>query len=115
MSINQRISLIPVNGMPFQSATGQSLILVYKPKLDGNGQIVLDGNGGALFERIGGAPMGSSGVIVGPSVRGDRTFFHEYKNISTTPMGKDLVNVFPVQLDTYPDVGWFLADCIKSI
>lgn len=114
MSANQRISLKPANGMAYESSNGQSMVLVYRPKKYDNGNFVLDSDGGAIFERIGGAPVGCNGIIAGPSVRGNRTLFLEYKNVSAT-MGKDLVNVFPIQLDTYPDIAWILADCIKPV
>jgi len=113
--INQRILVKPVNGSTlFEQHHGQDMIIVYRPKTDQHGQFILESNGGALFERVGGVKSGSTGTMIGPSVRGNRVQFVEYKDMPA-PLGTDLINVYPVQLDQYQGTAWLLGDALKII
>ncbi len=113
--INQRVLVKPVgSGSIFEQHNGQDMIIVYRPKVDEKGTVIIDSSGGAIFERVGGVKSGSTGVITGPSIRGNRIQFIEYKNM-TAPLGTDLLNVYPVQLDQYQGIAWLLGDTLKVI
>lgn len=115
MSLNQRVMVKPVNSSSiFEQHTGQDMIIVYRPKVDSSGQMIIDNFGGVSFERVGGVKSGSTGTITGASLKANRSQFVEYKEMPTS-MGIDQVHVYPIQLEQYQGIGWFVGDTLKSI
>jgi hypothetical protein len=98
----------------FEQHSGQEMIIVYRPKLDAAGNVLTDSSGGVVFERVGGVKSGSTGVIKDASLRGQRGQFIEYKDVPPA-LGIDLIHLYPIQLDHYQGIGWFLGDCLKIV
>lgn len=115
MAVGQRIMAKPVGaGTVFSNATNEDMVLVYRTIMNSKNEMVIDTSGGALVERAGGVKAGSTGVIVGPSIKVPRRCLLEYKDVPTA-MGVDLVDLYPVQFDAYAGIGFLPGDAIKQI
>lgn len=115
MGVNQRFMAKPVgSGTAFIDFKPDDMVIVYKPVLSENGNMVIDSTQGAVVQRVGGVKAGSKGTIVGPSLKVPRRSLIEYANVSAT-LGLDLVDVYPVQFDDYSGIGYIPGDSIKII
>ncbi len=115
MAIKDRVMAKPVgSGIVFNTATSEEMVLVYKPVMDSKNNYVFDSGGGVIVERVGGVRAGSTGTIMGPSVRVPRKLLLEYKEV-TAAMGTDLIDMYPVQFDAYSGIGFLCGDSIKII
>jgi hypothetical protein len=115
MAVGHRIMAKPVgSGTVFNTSTKEDMVLVYKLMQDSSGKMIQDTTGGALVERAGGVKAGSTGVIVGPSIKVPRRCLIEYKDVPAA-MGVDLVDIYPVQFDHYSGIGFLPGDAIKQI
>lgn len=115
MGVGHRIMAKPVgSGTVFNTSTKEDMVLVYRPINDANGNMIIDATGGALVERVGGVRAGSTGVIVGPSIKVPRRCLIEYSDIPAT-MGVDLVDLYPIQFDHYSGIGFLPGDALKII
>ena len=114
MAIKDRVMAKTIGGSMVHAANTNEMVLVYKPVVDARGGYVYDAAGGVIVERVGGVKAGSTGVIVGPSVRTPRKLLLEYADV-TAAMGVDLVDVYPVQFDNYSGIGFLAGDCLKIV
>lgn len=115
MAVNQRIMAKPVgSGTAFMSFKTDEMVLVYRPMLNENKNMVFDTTGGALVERAGGVKAGSKGTVIGPSIKVPRRCLIEYASVPAS-MGVDLVDLYPVQFDAYSGIGYLPGDAIKVI
>ncbi len=91
---------------------------VYGPAKLQNGQLKESYDGSYEFQRLGGVKAGTTGVIQGPPLKIHRTQLAHLQQVqSTVALGgtNDYVNMFPVMLDYYQQVGWFPVDHIKIV
>ena len=115
MALNQRVMVKALNSSNiFEQPAGQDMIIVYRPKTDSSGGLIVDNFGSVSFERAGGVKSGSTGAITGASMKANRNQFIEYKDLPPA-LGIDLIHVYPVQLEQYQGIGWFIGDSLKSI
>lgn len=115
MAIKDRVMAKPVgSGTVFNTATKDDMVLVYKPVTDSRGNYVYDSAGGISVERVGGVKAGSTGTIVGPSIKTPRKLLMEYADVGNA-MGPDLVDMYPVQFDSYSGIGFLAGDCLKIV
>lgn len=94
------------------------ILPVYGPTKLQNGQLKESYDGSYEFQRLGGVKTGTTGVIQGPPLKIHRTqLLHLQNTPSTAALGgtNDFVNMFPVFLDYYQQVGWFPSDHIKIV
>lgn len=114
MVVNQRFMAKPVgSGTAFMSFKEDDMVLVYKTVMNEN-SMVFDSTGGAIVQRAGGVKAGTRGTVVGPSIKVPRRCLIEYKDVPAA-MGVDLVDLYPVQFDTYSGIGYLPGDAIKVI
>lgn len=115
MGMNQRFMAKPVgSGTVFTTFSEDDMVIVYKPVLNEKQDMIIDSSGGAVVQRVGGVKAGTTGTIVGPSIRTPRRSLIEYAN-TVAPLGVDLVDLYPVQFDTYSGIGYLPGDAIKAI
>lgn len=115
MAVNQRFMAKPVgSGTAFISYKEDDMVIIYKPMLSENKEMVLDTTGGAIVQRVGGVKAGSKGTVMGPSIKVPRRCLIEYKDVPAA-MGVDLVDLYPVQFDNYSGIGFLPGDAIKVI
>ena len=91
---------------------------VYGPTKLGNGQLKESYDGSFEFQRLGGVKAGTTGVIQGPPLKIHRTqLLHLQNTPATAALGgtNDFVNMFPVFLEHYQQVGWFPSDHIRVV
>lgn len=90
-------------------------IVVYGPVLGPDNLPVLDKNHCAKLKVMGGVKSGTTGTIAGPSLRVFRSELAEAKqDHGLVNVGNDFVDMFPVMLDHYQQVGWFPLDHVKQ-
>lgn len=113
MAIGDRVR-IDLNSVLFQTVGNN--VIVYAPVLGPNGQPEFDKNNCVKLKRMGGVKPGSQGVIAGPPLRVHRSELLEAsaQRSEQVVYGNDYVDIFPVMLDTYQQVGWFPIDHIKQ-
>lgn len=91
---------------------------VYAPTKLGNGQLKESYDGSCEFQRLGGVKAGTTGVIQGAPLKIHKTQLLHLQNapaIASLGGTNDFVNMFPVFLDYYQQVGWFPSDHIKIV
>jgi hypothetical protein len=91
---------------------------VYGPAKLQNGQLKESYDGSYEFQRLGGVKAGTTGTIQGPPLKIHRTqLMHLQQVAGTAALGgsNDYVNMFPVMLDYYQQVGWFPVDHIRIV
>jgi hypothetical protein len=87
---------------------------VYSPRWEANGTLNIDHFGACATIRLGGVKGGTTGTINGPPIRVHRTQLLEDK--TTAPIGGvDLIDLFPIQLDHYMQVGWIPVHHLRII
>lgn len=87
----------------------ESVVPVYMPRLDGNGQFITDNRKNVSVEMQGGVKAGTTGVIHGDPVRVLRSQLYGSEAPVGT-VGDDSTLLYPIALDTYQRVGWFPAE-----
>ncbi len=91
-----------------------ALVFVYGVKLDQNGAPTRAFDGSVQIESLGGVKNGSTGVIVGPPEKTHRSQLKDHD----TPVGlgsNDFVELVPVMLDYYQQLGWFPTKNIRIL
>lgn len=91
---------------------------VYGPTKLGNGQLKESYDGSYEFQRLGGVKAGTTGVIQGAPLKIHRSqLLHLQNAAALASLGgtNDFVNMFPIFLDYYQQVGWFPSDHIKIV
>ena len=88
-----------------------SVICVYRPVTNGQGDFIQAGGNTVLVEMVGGVTAGSSGTINGAAIRVHKTQLKTHEGVPG--LGNDTILMFPVFLDTYQQVGWFPNDDMK--
>lgn len=89
-----------------------TMVFVYRPKVDAAGNFIEAGDGTYMFESVGGVKAGTSGAIQGQPVKVHRTQLKTYSGMAGLG-STDNVLMFPVFLDHYQQVGWFQNDDVK--
>jgi hypothetical protein len=98
--------------------TADEILPVYGPAKASNGQLKESYDGSFEFQRLGGVKTGSTGTIQGTPLKIHRTQLLHLQNVPpTAALGgtNDFVNMFPVFLDHYQQVGWFPSDHIRIV
>jgi len=98
--------------------TADEVLPVYSPSKLGNGQLKESYDGSYEFQRLGGVKSGTTGTIQGPPLKIHRSQLLHLQNVpATAALGgtNDFVNMFPVFLDYYQQVGWFPSEHIKIV
>jgi len=90
-------------------------VMVYKPVLKEDGSAVMTPDGSVVIEKQGGVVAGSSGTIRGESISVHKSYLHDHKNYTASLGGNDKVQLVPVFLDQYQQLGWFPVDNIRII
>lgn len=91
-----------------------ALVYVYGVRLDPNGVPVKAYDGTVQIESLGGVKNGCSGVIVGFPEKAHRTQLKDHDS----PLGlgtNDFVEIIPIMLDYYQQLGWFPTDKIRVL
>ena len=91
---------------------------VYGPTKLQNGQLKESYDGSIEFQRLGGVKAGATGTIQGTPLKIHKTQLMYLQNVpATAALGgtNDYVNMFPVFLDHYQQVGWFPVDHIRIV
>ncbi len=115
MAVGQRFMAKPVgSGTVFTTFTEEDMVIVYRPVLDNKQNFIIDSSGGAVVQRVGGVKAGTKGTIMGGSIKVPRKALVEYGNIPTS-LGADMVDLYPVEFDSYSGLGWLPGDAIKQI
>lgn len=94
-----------------------SVLAVYKPRTSPTGEPAFAHDGSVLLEQVGGVKVGTTGFIDGPALMAHRTQLHHLRSNGTTSLGgtNDFINVFPVFLEQYQQIGWLPVDHIRII
>lgn len=90
------------------------VVSVYQPRFDEKKQLIFDHYGAVQVQRLGGVKGGTTGTIHGGAIRVHRTQLFGEPHVPTIG-GLDLVNMFPIQLDHYMQVGWIPAHHLRVI
>ena len=95
-------------------STGE-VLHVYAPvtNQDGTPQVTFDGM--VVVKSVGGVKSGSTGIIQGDPIRVNRLQMHHLQGNGAALSGNEYINLLPVFLDTYQQIGWFPVDHIKVI
>jgi hypothetical protein len=109
MAIGDRI--IIGDGYSFKE-NGNS-VMVYQPKLDQNGQMIITPDNAVLVTPAGGVKIGSTGVINGPIINVHRTHVHNAMEHGANYGGKDFVQLIPVFFERYQNTAYVLTDNIR--
>lgn len=93
----------------------EDVLHVYKPRVDGNGQLIFGFDGSAVLDNVGGVRVGTTGTIQGDPLKVHKTqLLHLASKEGASMVGtSDFIMVFPVYLDQYQQIGWFPGDHIK--
>lgn len=114
MAKNDRVLVRPLGSSPINNhANPEDMVLIYQPVFDSNGNYVIDSAKGVAVKRVGGVKSGSFGTVMGPSLKAPRTSFLEYGQFTASAGGADLIDIYPIQFDTYSGIGFVLGDCLK--
>jgi hypothetical protein len=91
-----------------------ALVFVYGLQVDPAGVPVRANDGSVQANSLGGVKNNSTGVIVGPSEKVHRT---QLKDSDGVPgLGaNDFVELLPVMLDTYQQLGWFPTKNVRVL
>lgn len=103
-----------VDGSGVISST-DSMVLAFQPRRDPQGEMVWDRTGTiASVQRVGGVKARSTGTIAGPAirVRKEEVVTEEY---TAGFGGQDLLELYPVFLDTYQQIGWFPSGNMRIV
>ncbi len=98
--------------------TADEVLPVYGPAKLPTGQLKESYDGSYEFQRLGGVKSGSTGTIQGNPLKIHRTQLMHLQNApATAALGgtNDYVNMFPVFLDHYQQMGWFPVDHIRVV
>lgn len=92
----------------------EALVYVYGVSLDGEGRPVISHDGTVSIQSLGGVKNGSTGVVVGYPEKVHRSQLKDSE--AAVGLGQnDFVQIVPVMLDTYQQMGWFPADNIRVV
>jgi len=91
-----------------------ALVYVYAVQLDENGTPVRAADGSVFINSQGGVKTGTTGVIMGPPEKVYRLHLKDAENVSGLG-ANEYVNVVPVMLDTYQQLGWFPTEKIRVV
>jgi hypothetical protein len=99
----------------YMFGSADEILHVYSPVLnaDGTPQVTFDGM--VAVKSVGGVKAGSTGTIQGDPIKVNRLQLHHLNGTGTSISGNEYVNLLPVFLDAYQQVGWFPVDHIKVI
>jgi hypothetical protein len=98
--------------------TTDEVIPVYGPAKQEGGQLKESYDGSFEFQRLGGVKSGTTGTIQGTPLKIHRTQLLHLQNAPTMAAlggNNDFINMFPIFLDYYQQVGWFPVDHIKIV
>jgi hypothetical protein len=98
-----------VNGSGIMSDTDKdAMVIVFQPRRDGSGEMIWDPTGQiASVQKAGGVKTKSTGIIVGPPIRVRKEEIPLGEAYTPGFGGHDYVEMYPVMLDQYQQVGWF--------
>jgi hypothetical protein len=91
-----------------------ALVYVYGVQLDNKGVPVYANDGTVQIQSLGGVKNSSTGTIIGFPEKAHRT---QLKDQSSPPGlgGNDYVEMIPVMLDTYQQLGWFPTNNVRVV
>ena len=113
MAQGDRVMIVEGSGI---LSSGDAVILVYQPRRDQHGEMVWDNTGTiASVQRMGGVKARSTGVIAGPPIRVRREETMAGEAYTPGLGGYDLVEMYPVFLDHYQQVGWFPTSNMRVV
>lgn len=94
-----------------------SILAVYKLRTNEVGEPTFAHDGSVLLEQAGGVRVGTTGFIDGPALLAHRTQLHHLRSQGTTSLGgtNDFINIFPVFLEQYQQIGWMPVDHIRIV
>ena len=92
----------------------EALVFVYGVHLDPQGRPVISHDGTVTIQSLGGVNNGTTGVIVGFPEKVHRSQLKDTE-VAIGLGQNDFVQVIPVMLDTYQQMGWFPIDNIRVI
>lgn len=92
----------------------EALIFVYAVSLDQDGRPVISHDGTVSIQSLGGVKNGTTGVVIGYPEKVHRSQLKDAETV--VGLGQnDFVQVVPVMLDTYQQMGWFPIDNIRVV
>lgn len=106
-----------VVGNSLELSDSNAIMAVYRPRSNENGEPLVAHDGSILLEQIGGVKVGTTGFIDGPAIRAHRTQLLHLRAEGATSLGgaNDFVNVFPIFLEQYQQIGWLPVDHIRIV
>lgn len=94
---------------------GTDNVVVYGLTKDQDGNVLFDSYGYALVQNLGGVKPGTTGTIQGPPVRVHKSGLID-KNRGAGFVGSvDIVDLYPVFLDYYQQLGFFPSDVMRIV
>jgi hypothetical protein len=112
MAQGDRVMIVDGSGV---ISSTDSMVLAFQPRRDPQGEMVWDRTGTiASVQRVGGVKARSTGTIAGPAirVRKEEVVTEEY---TAGFGGQDLLELYPVFLDTYQQIGWFPSGNMRIV
>lgn len=88
-------------------------VMVYKPLIKEDGSFQTTPDGSVMIERQGGVIAGSTGTIRGVPISVHRSYLHNHENYVSNLGSNDQVQLVPVFLDHYQQLGWFPVDNVR--
>lgn len=112
MAQGDRVMIVDGSGIMSNDNTH---VLAFQPRRDQHGEMVWDHTGTiASVQRVGGVKARSTGVIAGPPIRVRKE--EVVTEVQTAAFGgHDLLELYPVFLDYYQQVGWFPSSNMRIV
>lgn len=88
-------------------------VMVYAPIEKPDGSFMTTPDGSVVVERRGGVIAGSSGVVKGNVINVHRSYLFNHNDYVGNLGSNDQVQLVPVFLDHYQQLGWFPVDNIR--
>ena len=102
-------------GPVFSDGKGGNVACTYQPRVDNQGRPLLNGDGTAVVDLAGGVAAGSRGVIHGAPLKVNKSTLKEYTSANPGLAVNEVVLLYPIMLDAYQKVGWFVSDNIRIL
>jgi hypothetical protein len=87
-------------------------VFVYGVELDNNGAPLRSKDGAVTIQSLGGVKNGSTGTIMGPPEKAHRSHLKD-QNVLPGLGTNDYIQVVPVMLDYYQQLGWFPSENVR--
>lgn len=108
-----RVIITNNTGTLVGQGTTKELIMVYQPQVDPTTRFFIQANDKSyLVSAAGGVNKGSTGTIHGDPILVHKTQLHDYEGVIGLG-NNDTINLFPIFLDRYQQIGWFPSNVIK--